>query len=152
MAPMTQSTQPLLAELSRDECLRLLSATAVGRIVVVTGVAHTPVIRPVNYVFDQVSQSVVFRCAQGTKLITLLHAARAWFEVDEIDAPSRSGWSVIVAGVTEPVTERHEIARLERLALQSWIAGPDARWIRIRARVVSGRRVQGSVSGTERGA
>jgi uncharacterized protein len=151
MAPTARTTAPMIAELSRDECLRLLGSESIGRVVALTGLGHTPVIRPVNYVFDEVSQSVVFRCTAGTKLITLLRAARAWFEVDEIDAASRSGWSVIVSGVTEPVTERHEIRRLERLALHSWIAGPDARWIRIRSRVVSGRRVQASVSATEPG-
>jgi nitroimidazol reductase NimA-like FMN-containing flavoprotein (pyridoxamine 5'-phosphate oxidase superfamily) len=144
-------TEPTIAELSRDECLRLLSSASMGRVVALTALGHTPVIRPVNYVFDEVSQSVVFRCSAGTKLITLLRAARAWFEVDDVDAASRSGWSVIISGVTEPVTERHEIRRLERLALHSWIAGPDARWIRIRSRVVSGRRVQGSVPATEPG-
>jgi nitroimidazol reductase NimA-like FMN-containing flavoprotein (pyridoxamine 5'-phosphate oxidase superfamily) len=148
--PSPPTTSPILAELSRDECLRLLGSAAVGRVVALTGVGHTPVIRPVNYVFDEASQSVVFRCMPGTKLITLLRAARAWFEVDEVDPVSRSGWSVIISGVTEPVTEGHEIRRLERLALHSWIAGPDARWIRIRTRVVSGRRVQASVPTTER--
>jgi uncharacterized protein len=150
MAPVTQPTPPYVAELSRDECLRLLGTAAVGRVVVLTGIGHTPVIRPVNYVFDEVSQSVVFRCTEGSKLITLLRATRAWFEVDEIDPASYSGWSVIISGITEPVTQRHEIGRLERLALHSWIAGPDSRWIRIRTRVVSGRRVQGSVPVTER--
>ncbi|MFL5863771.1 MAG: pyridoxamine 5'-phosphate oxidase family protein [Solirubrobacteraceae bacterium] len=135
--------------LSRAECLRLLSTADVGRVVVLTGVEHTPVIRPVNYLFDEVSQSVVFRCTEGTKLITLLRASRAWFEVDEIDAVSRSGWSVIIAGVTETVAERYEIRRLERLALHSWVAGSDSRWIRVRTRVVSGRRVRASVLGTE---
>ena len=62
---ITEGTSPLLAELGRDECLRLLGAAAVGRVVVLTGVGHTPVIRPVNYVFDEASQSVVFRCTPG---------------------------------------------------------------------------------------
>ena len=133
-------------ELAREECLRLLGTAAVGRVVILTA-GQTPVIRPVNFVFDERSQSVVFRCMRGTKLITLLGAARAWFEVDEIDAAGRTGWSVIIAGVTEPVTQRHEVARLDRLALDSWVAGPDAHWIRIRARVVSGRRIQASAPG-----
>jgi hypothetical protein len=107
------------------------------------------VIRPVNYVFDEASQSVVFRCTEGTKLVTLLRASRAWFEVDEIDPANRTGWSVLIAGVTEPVTDRREIRRLERLGLESWIAGPESRWVRIRARVVSGRRVAASVAATE---
>lgn len=128
------------ADLSREECLRLLGAGTVGRLVVLTP-AGTPVIRPVNYALDPASQSVVFRCAEGTKLISLLHAGRAWFEVDEIDVPARSGWSVIVAGVAEAVTRRDEIRRLEALHLDSWAAGPNAAWFRIRARILSGRRV-----------
>ena len=140
---------PALTELSRDDCLRLLRAGQIGRLVVLTGLSNTPVIRPVNYVFDEASQSVVFRCTEGTKLVTLVRASRAWFEVDEIDVVNRAGWSVLISGVTEPVTERHEIRRLEGLGLDSWIAGPESRWVRIRARVVSGRRVEASVPGTE---
>jgi len=146
--PVTAAT-PALADLTRDECLRLLGAGQIGRLVVLTAVGNTPVIRPVNYVFDEASQSVAFRCAQGTKLITLLHASRAWFEVDEIDVANRTGWSVLIAGVAEPVTERHEIHRLERLGLESWIAGPASHWIRVRARVVSGRRIAASVPATQ---
>jgi nitroimidazol reductase NimA-like FMN-containing flavoprotein (pyridoxamine 5'-phosphate oxidase superfamily) len=139
--PATPATPAALVELDRGECLRLLATAAVGRIVVLTA-GQAPVIRPVNFVFDERSQSVVFRCTGGTKLIALLGAARAWFEIDEIDAARRTGWSVIVAGVTEPVTQSHEVARLARLALHSWVAGPDAHWFGIRARVVSGWRLQ----------
>jgi uncharacterized protein len=146
---MTTTGAPALADLDRDECLRLLGAGQIGRLVVLTAAGNTPVIRPVNYVFDEASQSIAFRCGEGTKLITLLHASRAWFEVDEIDAANRTGWSVLVSGVTEIVSERHEIQRLERLGLESWIAGPAAHWVRIRARVVSGRRVAASVPPTE---
>jgi nitroimidazol reductase NimA-like FMN-containing flavoprotein (pyridoxamine 5'-phosphate oxidase superfamily) len=141
MPAATPSAPSRLAELTREECLLLLGTAAVGRVVVLT-TGQIPVIRPVNFVFDQRSQSVVFRCTPGTKLISLVGAARAWFEVDEIDAARGTGWSVIIAGVTEPVTQRHEIARLDRLGLHSWVAGPGAHWIRVRARVVSGRRVQ----------
>ena len=136
------------AELGREECLRLLGAAKVGRVVVLTP-GGTPVIRPVNYVLDGASQSVVFRCAEGTKLVSLLHAARAWFEVDAIDPVDCTGWSVIVAGVTEAVTRADEIRRLDGLALDSWVASPGAVWIRVRARVVSGRRVRRSVGTTD---
>ena len=148
---MIATGAPALADHSRDECRRRLGAGKIGLLVVLTGLGNTPVIRPVNYVFDEASQSVVFRCTEGTKLVTLLRASRAWFEVDEIDPANRTGWSVLIAGVTEPVTDRHEIRRLERLGLESWIAGPESRWVRIRARVVSGRRVAASVAATESG-
>jgi len=137
-----------LVDVDREECLRLLAGGNVGRVVVLAP-AGTPVIRPVNYVFDEASQSVVFRCAEGTKLVSLLRAARAWFEVDEIDSTARSGWSVIIAGVTEALTRPEEIRRLEAQALDTWAVGGAASWIRIRARVVSGRRIVSSVPLTE---
>lgn len=92
-----------LVELSREECLTLLSWHRVGR-VVVSGSGATPVIRPVSYVFDEPSQSVVFRTANGSKLHWLTRTARAAFEIDDADHVTRTGWSVIVAGVTEEVT------------------------------------------------
>ena len=106
---------------------------------VTIGAERRPVIRPVNYVFDTVSQSIMFRSAPGTKLYALLHSTRACFEVDDVD--DRSGWSVVIEGVTEAVTNVMELRRLERLALQTWVTDPEARWIRIRARTVSGRRI-----------
>jgi uncharacterized protein len=132
---------PVLAELDRDECLELLTQGSIGRVVVTIGAEAWPVIRPVNYVFDTVSQSVLFRSAPGTKLYALLHSTRACFEVDDVDVEKRGGWSVVIEGVTEPVTDVMELRRLERLGLESWVPGPDSRWIRIRARTVSGRRV-----------
>ena len=139
-----------LTELARDECLQLLSAATVGRVVVVRRAEDVPVIRPVNFAFDASSRSVVFRCIRGTKFASLMRASRAWFEIDGIDADRRTGWSVIVAGVTEWVTRAAEVRRLETLGVDTWIAGHDAEWIRIRTRVVSGRRVSATVGATER--
>jgi uncharacterized protein len=139
-----------LSTLGRDECLRLLAAMTVGRVVVVRPVEDLPVIRPVNYALDAASQSVVFRCIRGTKFASLMRASRAWFEIDAIDADRRTGWSVIVGGVTEWVTQAAEVRRLESIGLDSWIAGEDAEWVRIRTRVVSGRRLGATVGATER--
>jgi uncharacterized protein len=145
---MAAAVSPTLIELGREECLRLLGTAKVGRVVLLTP-GGTPLIRPVNYVLDGALQSVAFRCAEGTKLVSLMHTAHAWFEVDEIDAVDCTGWSVIVGGVTEAVTRPDEIRRLDGLALDSWVAGPGAVWIRVRARVVSGRRVHRSVGITD---
>jgi nitroimidazol reductase NimA-like FMN-containing flavoprotein (pyridoxamine 5'-phosphate oxidase superfamily) len=136
-----------LAELSRDECLELLGGAVIGRVVVALGASRRPVIRPVNYAFDPPSQSVVFRSAPGTKLHALLHAAEACFEVDAFDPDNRTGWSVIIQGVTEPVTAPAEVRRLESLTLHSWLTGTTGQLIRIRARTVSGRRLEPSRPG-----
>jgi hypothetical protein len=79
-----------------------------------------------------------------------MRASRAWFEIDDIDADRRTGWSVIVGGVTEVVTQPAEVRRLDAIGVDSWIAGQDAEWVRIRARVVSGRRVRAAAGVTER--
>ena len=70
---------PRLAELDRDECLRLLAGASLGR-VAVNVPDWPPMIRPVNYIFDGPSQSVIFRSARGSKLHALTHAARAAFD------------------------------------------------------------------------
>jgi nitroimidazol reductase NimA-like FMN-containing flavoprotein (pyridoxamine 5'-phosphate oxidase superfamily) len=127
-------------ELSREECLRLLAATGVGRLAV--NGKEAPVIRPVNYVFDEPSQSVVFRTAPGTKFYALLRQHAAAFEVDGLDRDERSGWSVIVVGATEEVTNPSDVRRLDGLGLDQWAPGEKPHWVRIRAWTVSGRRIQ----------
>lgn len=129
-----------LHELSRRECLDLLAAHQVGRLAV-HGSGVAPIVRPVNYVFDPSSQAVVFRTAEGSKFHSLLHETHAAFEIDGIDDQTRSGWSVIIVGVTEPLTRPDEIRRAEALGIEPWANGQKSNWIRIRAWTVSGRRV-----------
>src|SRR5512142_2337477 len=126
-------------ELSREECLELLAANGVGRLAV-SG-RDAPVIRPVNYAFDEPSQSVVFRTAPGSKFYTLLRQNTAAFEVDGLDHESRSGWSVILIGATEEVTNPADVRRLEGLGVDPWVPGEKPHWMRIRAWAVSGRRI-----------
>jgi nitroimidazol reductase NimA-like FMN-containing flavoprotein (pyridoxamine 5'-phosphate oxidase superfamily) len=138
-ADSPQQPATALLELDRGECLRLLATTSVGRLAVNVP-AWPPVIRPVNYVLDERSQSVLFRSARGSKFHALLHSARAAFEIDGTD-PDGTAWSVIVIGATEEVTNLAEIDRIERLGLQTWAPGPKPHWVRIRATTVSGRRI-----------
>jgi uncharacterized protein len=128
-----------MLELSRQECLGLLASHQFGRLAV--EMSGGPVIRPVNYVFDEPSQSVVFRTAPGSKFHALLRAADATFEIDGIDESSRSGWSVIIRGVTDEVTNPNEVRRLDRLGLEPWAPGPKRHWMHIRAWTVAGRRI-----------
>jgi nitroimidazol reductase NimA-like FMN-containing flavoprotein (pyridoxamine 5'-phosphate oxidase superfamily) len=130
-----------MLDLGRPECLRLLAATGVGRIAVSSAERDHPVVRPVNYLFDTSSQSVLIRTAPGSKLHALLRSARAVFEIDGIDSAGRVGWSVILAGVTEEVTNSAELRRIKGLGLEPWAPGHKGRWIRIRATTVSGRRI-----------
>jgi nitroimidazol reductase NimA-like FMN-containing flavoprotein (pyridoxamine 5'-phosphate oxidase superfamily) len=130
-----------LVELDRDECLRLLARHSFGRLAVSLG-EGAPMIRPVNYMFDAPSQSVVFRTGEGSKFHALLCSGRdAAFEIDAHDPDRRVGWSVIILGVTQEVTSAAEVARLERLPLEHYVEFASGHWVQIRARTVSGRRI-----------
>jgi nitroimidazol reductase NimA-like FMN-containing flavoprotein (pyridoxamine 5'-phosphate oxidase superfamily) len=137
------STRPAveMLDLDRPECLRLLAATGVGRIAVSVTEWDDPVIRPVNYVFDTSSQSVLICTAPGSKLHAILRSARAAFEIDGIDPAGHVGWSVIIVGVSEEITNPAELRRVESLGLEPWPPGHKGHWIRIRANTVSGRRI-----------
>jgi uncharacterized protein len=130
-----------LLVLGRAECLRLLAEHEFGRVVLATAEGSTPIIRPVNYRFDERSQSVVFRTRRGSKFDAVTSANRACFEIDFCDAEARVAWSVIIAGMIEQVTQAAEISRLDALGLEHWEPREHPHWIRIRARTVSGRRI-----------
>lgn len=127
-------------ELSRDECLELLATHGIGRVAVNLG-EGPPVIRPVNYLFDRVTQSVVMRTAPGSKFHALLRETHAAFEIDGVDQQSRTGWSVIIRGITEEIVDRRELHRLMEIGLEPWAPGDKPHWVRIRAWTVSGRRI-----------
>lgn len=129
-----------MRELEREECLELLRRSSFGRLAVDAG-GPAPAIRPVNYVFDEESQSVLFRTDYGSKLHALLLKEEAAFEIDEVDPVRRTGWSVVVVGTAEQVSNPFELRRLEHAGLEPWAPGPKPHWMRIRARTVTGRRL-----------
>jgi nitroimidazol reductase NimA-like FMN-containing flavoprotein (pyridoxamine 5'-phosphate oxidase superfamily) len=138
---MSAAETTALVGLDREECLRLVASASLGR-VAVNVPDRPPLIRPVNFIFDEPSKSIAFRSAHGAKLHALTHAQRAAFEVDGEDPTGRHAWSVIVIGPIEEVTSAAETDRLDRSALRPWLpldAVPY--WLRIRTTTISGRRL-----------
>jgi nitroimidazol reductase NimA-like FMN-containing flavoprotein (pyridoxamine 5'-phosphate oxidase superfamily) len=135
---INQHEAPQLATLDRAECLERLAAGRFGRVVVAMP-EGSPVIRPVNYIYDE--GSVLIQTRPGSKLFALLHARHATFEIDEVDCESQIGWSVIVTGVVEEVTSPPELRRVRSLGASSWAARSDMCWMRIRAFTATGRRL-----------
>jgi uncharacterized protein len=129
-------------EIDRGGCMRMLAAASgqVGR-VAVTVPGSPPMIHPVNYAFDDRTESVVFRSALGSKLREGLSSGPAAFEIDGADPVDRTGWSVIIVGDGEEVLDPAEIERLEELGLEPWAPGLKTSWVRIQATSASGRRV-----------
>ena len=126
-------------EIPVGECYRLLRTQQVGRLGV--NAEHYPLIFPVNYGMD--GETIVIRTSPGTKLSAAQHA-NVTFEVDEIDQFARSGWSVLVRGLAEEVTEAHRpelVQRTHDVGVQPWAPGEHGHWLRLIPHHVTGRRV-----------
>ena len=101
----------LLEVLDRATCLELLAHHGfVGRLGFV--VDGRPIILPVNYIVD--GDSVVFCTASGTKLNTIRGGANVAFEVDDSVPLHHSGWSVLVQGHADLVTDPADLTPGER--------------------------------------
>jgi nitroimidazol reductase NimA-like FMN-containing flavoprotein (pyridoxamine 5'-phosphate oxidase superfamily) len=128
-----------LEVLDRDTCLELLAGDEVGRLAIAGRGA--PILMPVNYALD--GETVVFRTDPGTKLERAGRFGRAAFEIDRFDREARSGWSVVVTGRLEEVTDYDAatLERLTRLPLRPWARGEKQHWVRLVPSKITGRRV-----------
>ena len=135
------SAQPVLEELDRAECLRLIAPGGVGRVAYDDG--EGPTVVPVNYAVD--GAAVIFRTSESARLnrslLTIVPGGqvRAAFEVDRIDSASREGWSVLLRGGAHPLSdeERESCARVD-----PWPAGDRGAWFSLAATEISGRRLR----------
>ena len=123
--------------LTTDECRGLLRAHTVGRVAVRIG--ETPAILPVSY--GLLDDDVVFRTDPGSKLSAALMRVMVAFEVDDIDAASRTGSSVVVTGYVEEVRDAPTLERVEGLQLEPWIEEGRDFVVRIDTRTITGRRI-----------
>ena len=129
--------------LDREECLRLLGAHHVGRVAFVDG-GH-PMVLPVNYVLD--GEAVVFRTDEGAKLTSAMRGAVVAFEIDDAEPIGHTGWSVVLSGRAEDITDPVELNRVRKLPLRPWAKGAKSHWIRIPAERLTGRRIVQGVGG-----
>ncbi len=132
---MRTETTHLVEELTPAACLAYLTRVPVGRFVFVQ--AGKPLMLPVNHVVD--GESLVFATAPGSKLRAASHDdAVVTYQADDIE-PDGTGWSVVVQGRPEVVTDLAEAARLDAMGLGAWAdAVPRRRWIRILPTSVTG--------------
>ncbi|WP_067465410.1 pyridoxamine 5'-phosphate oxidase family protein [Actinomadura macra] len=134
------SARPLLEELDRAECLRLIAPGGIGRVAYDDG--EGPTVVPVNYAVD--GESVIFRTSVSGRLNRSLLTAvtggdvRAAFEVDHIEETSRQGWSVLLRGGAHRLSDEE---RDKAVRVDPWPGGEREAWFRLAATEVSGRRL-----------
>ena len=126
-----------LVELDRAECLELLCRAGIGRVVLSVGCI--PVALPVNV--GVLDGDVVFATDKGSKFDAALHQRVVSIEVDEIDRIYHTGWSVLVTGFAELLTDPGEIDRVRKAPLRPWAPGSHPFFVRVPSTVVSGRRI-----------
>jgi uncharacterized protein len=122
--------------LSASESWNLLTAVAIGRLV--TSVDGEPEIFPVNFVVQD--RTVLFRTAEGTKLVSSAINNRVLFEAD--DHGVSEGWSVIIKGTARTLRTNEEIEKAESAQLLPWTATSKQHYVRVLPLSITGRRFQ----------
>jgi uncharacterized protein len=133
-----------LRQMSRDECLHLMTSVPVGRIIYTR--QALPAVELVNFAID--NGDIIIRTDQSGKLAAAIRGTVVAFEVDDLDIVRHDGWSVTVVGQSQEVTDPDEIGRLEQIGLYSWAPGDRQHFIRISPGILNGRRL--SVHGSQR--
>lgn len=129
---MSQETAPV-SVLPESECWKHLSSVSLGRLV--TSVDGHPSIFPVNFAVQ--NRSILFRTAEGTKLVSAAINSTVLFEAD--DHTVVDGWSVIVKGTARSLRSDEEIAEADAANLLPWTATAKTHYVRIRPLSVTGR-------------
>ena len=133
------SDENVVTELTDEECFNCLSTVALGRVVVHSG--DDVDIYPVNYVVDRGEgshpRSVLFRTAEGSKLVSLTVNNQVLFEVDSFDESDAT--SVVIRGTAHRLTSSAEINEADTLDLKPWLPTLKYNYVRIVPDSVSGR-------------
>ncbi|MEU4675305.1 pyridoxamine 5'-phosphate oxidase family protein [Amycolatopsis sp. NPDC023774] len=123
-----------LRPLTTRECIDLLSTQPVGRLVFSENAL--PAIRPVNF---SVHEGNIIVRSSRTGSVAKLRDEVVAFEVDSIDLATRTGWSVVVLGKANPITEIDELVALAEPRHRPWPGGERSHFVRIPIEVINGR-------------
>ncbi|WP_265523316.1 pyridoxamine 5'-phosphate oxidase family protein [Oerskovia flava] len=131
---MTGYTDEPVEILADDECWRLAAGGQVARLAVAVG--GEPDIYPITAATRD--GAVVFRTAEGTKLLSLVINERVAVEFDGVE--DGSAWSVVLKGTARRLETSAEIEAAEGLALTPQIATVKSTYVEVAPTHVSGRR------------
>lgn len=130
----TSAPDAPVTELTEDESWALLSGVSLGRLV--TTVGGWTEIFPVNFVVQH--KTLLFRTAEGTKLLTSVLNEHVVFEADDHNVAE--GWSVVVRGTAHALSGSAEIEEARHAGLYPWVATQKLRFVRIMPETLTGRR------------
>ncbi|MBB3041871.1 pyridoxamine 5'-phosphate oxidase family protein [Nocardioides soli] len=125
-------------DLGPEQCTLLLGAGITGRVALSS--PDGPHIVPVNY--SVVGEAVIMRTSPYSVLGTYGRGSMLAFEVDWFDHERWRGWSVVVRGRANVVTDPLELDRIRTTwDPQPWAAGARNLYLRLHWSEISGRQI-----------
>jgi len=124
--------EEVVTELSPEECWEMLRGEEFGRLAYrLVDEVH---ITPINYAVD--GGSLLFRTAEGNKLLAVAMGSEVAFEIDRYG--EESARSVVVRGTARLLPE-DEAHRADNVPLRPWVPTLKYNVVEIQPSVVSGR-------------
>ena len=125
-------TDEIVTELTSDECWEMLRDEEFGRLAFrLVDEVH---ITPINYAVQK--GSLLFRTAEGNKLLAVVMGSEVAFEIDRYD--EESARSVVVRGTARLLPE-DEAHRADNVPLRPWTTTLKYNVVEIQPKIVSGR-------------
>ena len=122
----------VVTDLTPEECWQMLRDEEFGRLAYrLVDEIH---ITPINYAVD--GDTLLFRTAEGNKLLAVVMGSEVAFEIDRYG--EESARSVVVRGVARLLPE-DEAHRAENVPLRPWVPTLKYNVVEIQPKVVSGR-------------
>jgi uncharacterized protein len=125
--------EDVVIELDHDECWAALRADEFGRLAYRLGEEINLV--PLNYAVD--GDTLLFRTAEGSKLLGIVMDPEVVFEIDSYD--EESAQSVVVRGRARLLDE-HEAHRADATRLRPWVPTLKYNVVEIEPVALTGRR------------
>lgn len=128
-------------ELSRHECLILLSTRTFGRILYTA--AGLPAVLPVNFLVqpDEQGGDLLVCTVRGDWLLAPIDRTVVGLQADELDRELAAGWWVTVVGRAEPVRDQARAAALRADPRWPRTIGHGEQIVRLRPGLTRGRRI-----------
>lgn len=122
--------------IARDRCLALLEQAEFGRLAFDDG--DGPTIRPVNHRLLQ--ETLILRTTDDSAISAAATTGqKVAFEVDDVDARTHSGWSVVATGTATPITDIDEIVAAAHPRRRPWARGDRGQFVKVTIEKVDGR-------------
>ncbi len=128
-----------LEELTPDQCREYIAAGGVGRFLF-DDESRGPVAIAVNYKMD--GPDVVFRTNSGAAVAEGTHHQKVSFDVDHVDDALCEGWSVLLSGTADVISDPGDLAKAEALGIEPWPGGDRNVYVRLVPSQVTGRRIR----------